>query len=117
MAFETNTATTGAKLASLMFQLEMTGYMFKNAEYRMTLKQSLGPFFDQRALPTSGESLAPPTITGTIKVSYGESKQVEVEADAYMSELRKEVSKCDCEETVRSVVDRLAFIDRLAVEP
>jgi Protein of unknown function (DUF760) len=29
MAFETATITTGQKLASLMFQLQMTGYMFK----------------------------------------------------------------------------------------
>lgn len=29
MAFETTTITTGQKLASLMFQLQMTGYMFK----------------------------------------------------------------------------------------
>lgn len=29
LAFETTTVTTGQKLASLMFQLQMTGYMFK----------------------------------------------------------------------------------------
>lgn len=29
MAFDTTTITTGQKLASLMFQLQMTGYMFK----------------------------------------------------------------------------------------
>lgn len=29
MAFDTTTVTTGQKLASLMFQLQMTGYMFK----------------------------------------------------------------------------------------
>ena len=42
MAFETKTVTTGQRLASLMFQLQMTGYMFKNAEYRLSLSQSLG---------------------------------------------------------------------------
>ena len=42
MAFETTTITTGQRLASLMFQLQMTGYMFKNAEYRLSLSQSLG---------------------------------------------------------------------------
>lgn len=30
MAFDTTTITTGKRLASLMFQLQMTGYMFKN---------------------------------------------------------------------------------------
>jgi Protein of unknown function (DUF760) len=33
MAFETTTITTGRKLASLMFQLQMTGYMFKVCKY------------------------------------------------------------------------------------
>jgi len=42
MAFDTTTITTGERLASLMFQLQMTGYMFKNAEYRLSLAQSLG---------------------------------------------------------------------------
>ena len=36
-ATETSTET----LARLMFQLQMTGYMFKNADYRLSLKQSL----------------------------------------------------------------------------
>jgi Protein of unknown function (DUF760) len=34
MAFETATITTGQKLASLMFQLQMTGYMFKVSDIR-----------------------------------------------------------------------------------
>jgi len=42
MAFETTAVTTAERLASLMFQLQMTGYMFKNAEYRLSLTQSLG---------------------------------------------------------------------------
>jgi hypothetical protein len=41
MAFETKTITTGERLAHLMFQLQMTGYMFKNADYRLSLSQSL----------------------------------------------------------------------------
>ena len=34
MAFETTTITTGQRLASLMFQLQMTGYMFKVSSFR-----------------------------------------------------------------------------------
>lgn len=33
--------TTSTKLANLLYQMQMTGYMFKNAEYRMTLTRSL----------------------------------------------------------------------------
>ena len=47
-ALETATVTTSEKLANLMFQLQMTGYMFKNAEYRISLSQSLS---DVPALP------------------------------------------------------------------
>lgn len=40
-AFETTAVATGDALANLMFQLQMTGYMFKNAEYRLSLKSSM----------------------------------------------------------------------------
>lgn len=33
--------TTNTKLANLLFQMQITGYMFKNAEYRMSLTKSL----------------------------------------------------------------------------
>jgi hypothetical protein len=33
--------TTSSKLANLMFQMQITGYMFKNAEYRMSLTRML----------------------------------------------------------------------------
>ena len=53
-ALETATVTTSEKLANLMFQLQMTGYMFKNAEYRISLSESLA---DVPALPP-GEAAA-----------------------------------------------------------
>lgn len=40
-AFETTAIATGDALANLMFQLQMTGYMFKNAEYRLSLQSSM----------------------------------------------------------------------------
>lgn len=72
MAFETKTVATGERLASLMFQLQMTGYMFKNAEYRMSLSQSLGsqPLLlpsDSKKQWRSGVA----GVKGTIKVRYG----------------------------------------------
>ena len=33
--------TTSTKLATLLYQMQITGYMFKNAEYRMTLTKQL----------------------------------------------------------------------------
>lgn len=145
LAFETKTVATGAKLASLMFQLQMTGYMFKNAEYRLSLSESLGLGSRSRvgigprksglllggspededaeeeddeeagAIPVEGE------VKGKIKVRYDVpaaptdddddaekerddstetpdrpkkgGMEVEVDASAYLSELRSEVSK------------------------
>ena len=116
IAFETTTVTTGARLASLMFQLQMSGYMFKNAEYRMSLSKSLmsandrvmgGILTDDDVLIDSAKA----KVKGKVKVRYSVDKpdstesnadinentqnspgfEVEVDADAYMSEIRDEV--------------------------
>jgi len=146
LAFETTNITTGQRLASLMFQLQMTGYMFKNAEYRLSMSQSLGmsQTITSNLLLTPGEELSDkdddPLISGKIKgklkIRYGKKEdskkdktiqtktntitedsitegmdevdssasssspdttedgmEIEVDAAAYMSELRAEVSK------------------------
>jgi len=125
-AVETNTITTSERLANLMFQLQMTGYMFKNADYRISLAQSLDgggallggssivvgpadPGFADLALANGDDNngkpneaqhktmslavaRAPlPDVRGTVKVSMPGGRQVEVDADAYMTELRGEV--------------------------
>jgi len=106
--------------ASLMFQLQMTGYMFKNAEYRLSLSQSLER--SDRMLPgdTNNDDEAAikegrGSIKGKIKVRYGGSNtnnsdekdndnkdesdtsipgmEVEVDAASYLSELRGEVGR------------------------
>lgn len=116
MAFETTTITTGQRLASLMFQLQMTGYLFKNADYRLSLSQSLGSSLDnyqlrlpgtsddddEETLPVNGK------IKGKLKLKYGSANgsekekerqnststiEMEVDAAAYMSELRSEVKQ------------------------
>jgi hypothetical protein len=122
LAFDTTTITTGQRLASLMFQLQMTGYMFKNADYRLSLAQSLGvsPDLAASSLLMAGtdddeededKNLLNGKVNGKLKIRYrgvgnGESKEdnvsddeassdgleVEVDAASYMSELRQEVS-------------------------
>jgi hypothetical protein len=136
MAFDTTTITTGQRLASLMFQLQMTGYLFKNAEYRLSLSQSLGSAAP--VLGRSGAIAALPSldgddeegvdplkgkVKGKLKIRYdredskdkngaseksdsdessaGPPIEMEVDAAAYMSELRTEVSKLRDELTVR----------------
>ena len=139
MAFDTTTMTTGQRLASLMFQLQMTGYMLKNADYRLSLSQSLGvtkEAYSSNLLLTGSpmddldpddDPLTSGKVKGKIKVRYvrsnlfgpvdkgssatdgsaseGESMsggvEIEVDAAAYMSELRSEVSKLKEELTLR----------------
>lgn len=131
MAFDTTTITTGQRLASLMFQLQMTGYLFKNAEYRLSLSQSLGTLSDTPAVGPGSQLTLPGVdehddedddvvdplkgkIRGKLKIRYGvdgqegdtdETKdaaiELEVDAAAYMSELRTEVSQLRDELTLR----------------
>lgn len=145
MAFETTTITTGERLASLMFQLQLTGYMLKNADYRLSLSQSLGGMQTtnsngQRQYLLEGDlddseddydydeedeegRLSEGKVRGKIKITYGKpndeetssdtksgekdndaedgegddnsapSMEIEVDAAAYMAELRSEVAK------------------------
>mmetsp|Transcript_72671 Transcript_72671/g.117878 ORF Transcript_72671/g.117878 Transcript_72671/m.117878 type:complete len:285 (-) Transcript_72671:32-886(-) len=87
-AFDSSVVTTQRALASLMFQLEMTGYMFRNAEYRLALQKTL--------LESSSPELPPsastrPQLKGSITVTLPDGTEVEVDANAYVSELSKEV--------------------------
>jgi len=133
MAFETKTVTTGERLASLMFQLQMTGYMFKNAEYRLTMSHALGLGHEQKSLALTGQvedaddsyDVYNPDTTklkGKIKVKYpglpslaAKETEVEVDANAYMSELRMEVKKLrDDLEARRSAKEEAIKKDLLA---
>ena len=40
-ALDAALVTTNTKLANLLYQMQLTGYMFKNAEYRMSLTKML----------------------------------------------------------------------------
>ena len=119
-ATETMTVTTSEKLANLMFQLQMTGYMFKNADYRISLSQSLD---DANLLPSGDKSLVPvikegplPEVRGTVSMNVA-GTDVKIEADAYMKELREEVqqlradlARIDQDKRLSSSKDLLAFI-------
>mmetsp|Transcript_36410 Transcript_36410/g.117616 ORF Transcript_36410/g.117616 Transcript_36410/m.117616 type:complete len:315 (+) Transcript_36410:129-1073(+) len=91
--YDTSVASTGQNVASLMYSMQLTGYMFRNAEYRRSLVESLQrDGGDSAVLPPVDEAgAALPEVSGLIKVKLGEGTEVEVEAAAYMSELRSEV--------------------------
>jgi len=84
--------TTGRMLASLMFSMQMTGYMFRNAQYRKSLKESL-----ESSAAGLLEAKKLPQVSGKITVRIAEGMEAEVDAEAYMSELRTEVEQLRCE--------------------
>jgi len=105
-AVETNILTTGAQLAQVMFQLQLTGYMFKNAEYRVSLSRSLDAI---AALPDSAELDSAlgrgedtmPKPAGKISVTMNDGQTVQVDAAAYTQELRREI------ESLRADLERV----------
>lgn len=100
------------------FFLQMTGYMFKNAEYKLSLSQAIddgdkGKFL-LNGVESGNEEIDPlqGKIRGKLRVKYvrKESSEdsanddstsgIEVDAEAYMSELRSEVEKLRDELTI-----------------
>ena len=81
-----------ARPSAAVYSMQMTGYMFRSAEYRRSLLKSLDGDQSSPLLPSAEES-GPglPEVSGTIKVKLGGSMEAEVDAGAYMAELRKEV--------------------------
>jgi hypothetical protein len=82
LAFDTTTITTGQRLASLMFQLQMTGYMFKSADYRLSLSQSLG--VSSSSLLLNGDeddedeedkNLLSGKVKGKLRIRYGSGRR------------------------------------------
>lgn len=124
MAFDTTTITTGQRLASLMFQLQMTGYLFKNAEYRLSLQQSLGSIhdimdgkqfllqgsptdFDEDAVPVSSK------IRGKIRVRYDSNKKG---ANHDGNESSATTQTADDSTSVEMEVDAAAYMSELTSE-
>ena len=97
--YDVNVMSTGQNVASLMYSMQMTGYMFRNAEYRRSLLETLEGSAGGAASPilTSGDGSDPsadlPPVSGKIKVKLSENQETEVEASAYMAELRSEVAQ------------------------
>ena len=84
--YDVNVMSTGQNVASLMYSMQMTGYMFRNAEYRRSLLSSLEPSDGAGA----GGARKLPSVSGRISVERG-GRKAEVDAAAYMAELRAEV--------------------------
>ena len=119
-AFDASIVTTQRALASLMFQLEMTGYMFRNAEYRLALQKTLLEANAPELPSASDDGGGRPHLKGSITVTLPDGTDVEVDANAYVSELSKEVESLKAEmvalrqqEEENKLQDLLAYVQNL----
>lgn len=88
-AFSPSVTTVSANLVQLFHSSLISGYMFRNAAYRLELTRSLGGT-NAPALPAANVE---PEIIGGVAVFTSENgKTVEVPVDEYVSELRNQVS-------------------------
>jgi len=87
---ESAITTTGKNLAMLLFNMQMTGYMFKNAQYRQGLYKALSASSPSDAAPQRDLGALPP-VKGQITVEIAPGMAANVDAQAYMAELRAEV--------------------------
>jgi len=55
--FEVTVTTVGENLAQLMYSVMMTGYMFRNAQYRMELGSSMAALPSKDPSPTDQEEV------------------------------------------------------------
>jgi len=69
-ALDASLITTSTKLANLIYQMQMTGYMLKNAEYRMSLTRSL------KGLPRLPPSAEISDNDGNVTIGLGSGLEI-----------------------------------------
>jgi hypothetical protein len=97
--------TTSSKLANLIYQMQMTGYMLKNAEYRMSLTRSLKglPNVPGESKITEGNFTANPldkdvTVSGMVEIQDTNTGQkTSVDVSELTLALSKEVEELRAE--------------------
>jgi hypothetical protein len=72
--------TTSSKLSKLLYQMQVTGYMFKNAEYRMSLTRLLKglPRLPPSSVVSQGNVSLNPLAEGTVVSAVGGSQLVDL---------------------------------------
>lgn len=89
LAFSINVSTMSSNLVQLFHSSLVTGYMFRNAAYRLELTRSLD-WAGLKALPSTDDK---PEIQGGVAVfKQGDGSTVEVPVEDYIDELRATVN-------------------------
>lgn len=120
--FAVTVTTVAENLAQLMYSVMMTGYMFKNAQYRLELQQSL----EQVALPDAHEKqdeedYAPGTqkkVTGEVIRWNKDSGPEKMDAVKYIEYLEAEIEELNRQVARRSASGQNELLDYLkSLEP
>ena len=97
-ALDASLITTSTKLANLIYQMQMTGYMLKNAEYRMSLTRTLKglpklpPATELRQGNVTMSPLRAAEISGLATVNNAQTgEMVQVDVAEITSSLSKEI--------------------------
>mmetsp|Transcript_64440 Transcript_64440/g.151790 ORF Transcript_64440/g.151790 Transcript_64440/m.151790 type:complete len:377 (+) Transcript_64440:35-1165(+) len=95
-AFDASVVTTKRAMGSLFFQMEMTGYLFRNAEYRKSLERSINMALLEGSASKSDDD--DKVVQGNITLkSEGDGSEVSVDAGRYISDLKREVEQLRAE--------------------
>lgn len=90
-AFSPSVTTVSANLVQLLHSSLISGYMFRNAAYRLELTRNISGV-GSSGLPALPGGEKPPEIVGGVAVFKGEDgKEVTVPVEEYVSELREQV--------------------------
>lgn len=100
LAFYTTVSSMTANLVQLFHSTLITGYMFRNAAYRLELKRTLDwaglneITTNNKALPSSGvPTISDPEIKGGVaSFKQADGSTIEVPIEEYIGELKKTVS-------------------------
>jgi Protein of unknown function (DUF760) len=89
-AFAPSVKTVSANLVQLFHSSLISGYMFRNAAYRLELTRSLGSISELPALPGANKE---PEIRGGVAVFQSDDgTEMAVPVDQYVEELRSQVN-------------------------
>eukprot|EP00172_Hildenbrandia_rubra_P004370 Plantae.Rhodophyta-Hildenbrandia_rubra.ctg871.p1 GENE.Plantae.Rhodophyta-Hildenbrandia_rubra.ctg871~~Plantae.Rhodophyta-Hildenbrandia_rubra.ctg871.p1 ORF type:complete len:343 (-),score=63.56 Plantae.Rhodophyta-Hildenbrandia_rubra.ctg871:2945-3973(-) len=91
VAFSASVETVAANLVQLLHSSLVTGYMMRNAQYRMSLTRTLAAT-ELKSLP--GTMVREPEIQGGVAIfRNGDGTKTEMPIDEYVNELKNTVSK------------------------
>lgn len=115
LAFSTNISTMSSNLVQLFHSSLVTGYMFRNATYRLELTRSLD-WSGLKALPSTDDK---PEIKGGVAMfRQGDGSPVEVPVEEYINELRQTVQnlKGELQRERKGGNELLSFISTMEKE-